>query len=231
MLRKPRLTVLAIVAMCLVDATMARGDTIAVSTADSGWYNTAGSHNPSNQNYISGDLSTSHFRNFFVFNLAAAAGEIITSAQLQLWTYFVTGSGTYTTYDVVTPVSTLTAGGSGQFTTYADLGSGVSFGSISLIPIQSHSLILITLNAAAIAAIQAQANVGAVFAIGGDFLGVSGTSAFASSDFNTANQLILQTQPTPVPDSASILALMLVVVLFAVAVKFSGLASALDRGR
>ncbi|HUE89355.1 MAG TPA: hypothetical protein VMO26_25020 [Vicinamibacterales bacterium] len=209
----------------LVDATVARANTIAISNTDSGWYDgDSGSHAPSNTSYFSGnDSFGNHYRNFFTFDLAAVAGETITSAQLQLFTYDISSFGTYTTYEVTTPVSTLTAGGSGQVTTYTDLGSGISFGSIGLSHGQSHSLILINLNAAAVAAIQANANIAAMFAIGGDFLG---GDAFGFSNFDTRNQLILQTQTQSMPESTSTLELMLMVGLFGVFVKFSGLASA-----
>jgi hypothetical protein len=230
MLRRLLPTLLAIVALSMVDASVAQADTINIINTDSGWYDSTGFHDPSIQNYVSGDIGD-HFRNFFTFNLAAAAGETITSAQLRLYTWDITSAGTYTSYDVATPVSTLTAGGSGQLTTYADLGSGVSYGSIGLSAVQTNTFILINLNAAAVAAIQANANsVAATFAIGGDFLGGAGDYAYGFSQFSVENQLILKTQSTStqsVPDSTSTLVLMLMVGLLGVVVKFSsGLKSA-----
>jgi len=202
MLRKPIVTLLAIVTLSLVDATAARGATITITNSDSGWYDVTGFHDPSVVNYIAGQFFGDQWRNFFVFDLSAVGGQTITGAQLQLFTHEISSSGTYTTYDVTTPVPALTAGGSGMLGTYSDLGSGLSFGSIGLSPGERYSLILIPLNATAITAIQA--NAGGLFAIGGDYLGDGGDEdyVFAFSDLdpgNTQNQLILQTAAT-VPD-------------------------------
>ena len=204
MLRKPIVTLLAIITLSLLDATAARGATISITNSDSGWYNEVGDHQADVTNYFSGQnpgFDDLHYRNWFVFDLTAAAGETITGAQLQLYTYQITESGTYTTYDVATPVPTLTAGGTGLVGIYADLGSGASFGSLALTTADEESLILINLNAAAVADIQANADISALFAIGGDFLSDSGFGhAYGFSSFDPRNQLILQTAAATVPD-------------------------------
>ena len=208
MLRRPFATLLTVAALCVANATVATAATITITNSDSGWYDTVGFHIPGNINYFSGDDGpTRHLRNFFVFDLSVAAGETITSAQLQLFTHDIIGSGLYTNYDVTTSVATLVAG-TGGLAAYDDLGSGASFGSISLSSSQTNSLILIDLNAAAIAAINA--NGAGLFAIGGDLVGGS-ASAFRSSQVapgNTLNQLILQT--SAVPDPASSLSLLMI---------------------
>jgi hypothetical protein len=208
MLRKPLVTLMAIGALCVVDARIAGAATITITNSDSGWYDNTGFHDPSEINYIAGQFFDSHWHDFFVFDLAAAVGQTITSAQLQLYTHTISSTGTYTNYDVTTPIALLTGGGGG-LGAYADLGGGASFGSINLMPGQSDSLVLINLNAAAIAAIQA--NVGGLFAIGGDYLGDGGSEdfAFGFSGFNptnTQNQLILQT--TSVPDGGLTMSLL-----------------------
>ena len=68
---------------------------------------------------------------------------------------------------MTTPISTLTAGGSGLVGIYNDLGSGTLFGSLLFSEADNGSLLSINLNASALAAISAAISGDGNFAIGG----------------------------------------------------------------
>lgn len=190
----------------VVFSANASASTVAFINTDSGWYTNLGNHAPGNTNYLTGDFSNSagsHFRNYFVFNLASLSGTV-TSAQLELWTYGITGSGVYSLYDVSSNAVTLQST-SNSLATYADLGSGLSFGSISLATVDANTLITINLNAAALAAIQASA--GGVFAVGGDFIG-GGNWAMGGSGLDGRNRLVVNTgAAAQTPEPASLILL------------------------
>jgi len=172
--------------------------TVEIAAYDSGWYSNGGYHLSSNTNYLAGFSGwVSSYRNFFTFDLGAISNNV-TSAILQLNTYTIQVPGTYSLFDVTTPVSQLTAGGTGLTGIYNDLGSGLSYGSKSLTYSQN-IIIQITLNASAIADINA--NSGGKFAIGGVFSGNG--YAFAYSQQNISNKLILNTRAS-VPEPASL---------------------------
>ena len=106
------------------------------------------------------------FRNFFVFDLAGLGP--VSSATLRLWNEQTTTTGTFTIFDVSTPISELTAGTNGvpNDAIFGDLGSGTPFGSAVVTPQSSGTVTLITFNAAGIAAINS--SLGGLFAVGGD---------------------------------------------------------------
>lgn len=139
-----------------------------INSADSGWYTDAGLHNPNNTNYINGLCSNcggAIFRDFFVFNIPV--GLTVTSATLFLDTFIydsLSASETLTLFDVSTNLNSL-LGGTGGIAAYNDLGSGVSYGSRVYTLADQNLFRSITLNAAALAAIQASA--GGLFALGG----------------------------------------------------------------
>ena len=162
-------------------------DVITVNVADSGYYNN-GSHNATDRNYFVGG-SGYEYNNFFVFDLSGI--ENATSATFQLYTFGVYSPGTYTLYDVGTPISSLTAGGTGLTDTYNDLGSGLSYGSVAVNG--GNSLIQITLNSNAISSIN---SAGGLWAIGGSY-DSSGTGAFHTSGSHSGNKLIVETIPEP----------------------------------
>ena len=204
MLRKTFITLFTVTAMCLSSATVARAATIAISNSDSGWYDDTGFHDPSNQNYIAGqyvfDGETFTQNNFFTFDLASLAGQTVISAKLQLFAYEVSSDGNYRTFNVTTPIASLTAGGSGLVATYVDLGGGPLYGQTGVTMAQSNTLITFDLNATAVAAINA--GIGSMFAIGGSYIGNGGTDdyTFGFSDFDLRNQLIVETERVAVPD-------------------------------
>ena len=63
--------ILGLLAVGLLAGPMAAG-AVTLNAVDSGWYNDAGFHDATNQNYIAGlcsDCGGAVFRNFFVFDL------------------------------------------------------------------------------------------------------------------------------------------------------------------
>jgi PEP-CTERM motif len=131
---------------------------ITVNAANTGWYQDAGlSNQPGGVNHIAGLCSNCGgptFRDFFVFNLPV--GVAVTSAQLSLNTFgydSANPSETFTLFDVSTSLNSLLAG-TGGIAAYNDLGSGVVYGSRVYTAADQNLVRTITLDAAAIAAIQ-----------------------------------------------------------------------------
>jgi hypothetical protein len=154
-----------------------------------GWYDSTGFNDPSNQNYIISDpalgcagcdgFSLSHTtHDFFAFRLGQGiiTGTIL-SATLSVGNPISPNPGflgpngdlLVSLWDVTTPVSTLTAGGSGLTGIYNDLGTGSLFGSRVTSAADNGTQIAFNLNANALAAIAAASGVEgtSLFAIGG----------------------------------------------------------------
>ncbi|MET0744603.1 MAG: cadherin domain-containing protein [Microvirga sp.] len=135
-----------------------------ITTFDEGWYNAAGTHDPSNENTITGNSSGAGFNSFFAFDLAGL-DKLVTKATFRVQ---VDTGGTFgldplesiSLWGVSTPVATLLAGSTNA---YSDLQSGISNGSFSFSPVKG-STYEITLTADAVAAIN-NAH-GAKFALG-----------------------------------------------------------------
>ena len=138
-----------------------------INSADSGWYNSLGTHDPTNTNYIAGlcsDCGGPTYRNFFTFNIPTA---VITTATLSLNTFIYDSTNpfeTYTLFDITTNLNTL-LGGTGGVGAYNDLGSGTVYGTRNYVAGDANLFRSITLNAAAIAALQSAS--GGTFALGG----------------------------------------------------------------
>src|SRR4029079_10209225 len=85
---------------------------LTVNAADTGWYNSLGTHDPNNANYLVGN-SFDTYRNFFVFNIPALPGPI-SKAELRINTYTIAstnGNETFQLRHVSTAIPTLRAGG------------------------------------------------------------------------------------------------------------------------
>ena len=161
------------------------GSTV-LNAVSSGWYSDAGFHASSNNNYIVGnclpaicDGGDGATRNdFFVFDLSGVAGPI-TSASLSIANpsaadnidppFSSDGFGgvptTYTTWDVSTSIAALTADATNATGTYADLGSGVFYGSTPANASTNGAQVMVALDGAALAEIRGAE--GGQFAIGG----------------------------------------------------------------
>lgn len=84
------------------------------NSTDNGWYLSNGFHDPSNTNIFAGSYD-SH-RNFFTFDLSSAAGQTVTSAQLNILSQGVmsAGSQTYEVFDYTGSISSLINGLCGE---------------------------------------------------------------------------------------------------------------------
>ena len=187
-------TYLALVAVLL---TPMAAQAVVISYTDSGWYDDTGFHNPSNQNYIAGLCSAcggggAVFRNWFVFDLTGVGTAI--SAVLRLDTSTVETGGTYSLWDVLTGVGTLTAGGSGLTGIFDDLGMGDMFGSIAITADQDNEIIEIALSSAALASINAADG---LWAIGGSY--ESDLSTYFGSDFSRLTRELVINVSAPEP--------------------------------
>lgn len=140
-----------------------------VNASYTGWYDQTGSHFATNPNYIAGVCGSSDSCNgddvnqndFFVFAIPAGS---YTSAVLQIYNPSVAADGydgficpcgslTYTNWDVTTAISTLIADNTGALGIFNDLGSGIQYGSVVVSAADDGTLVNITLNADALAAI------------------------------------------------------------------------------
>jgi subtilisin family serine protease/Ca2+-binding RTX toxin-like protein len=135
-----------------------------ILASDTGWYNNTGSHDPGNTNYFVGDASGPLYRNWMTFNLPTLVQPIV-SAQLQIKTYSANASETYELRDVITPVTTLVAGGTGLTSIYNDLGDGVIYGSRNFTSADSNQTVSINLNSSLVSALNTKS--GQAFALGG----------------------------------------------------------------
>jgi hypothetical protein len=172
---RPIVLGLTLLGMLLAPA-VARADVI--NAIDSGWYSEAGAHTAQNQNYLTGDLSGSGRRSFFVFDLTAVANEIV-NASVQLYNPdnalpalrgYVSPDATETfrLYDVSTPVASLTASsaaGPAGVAVFDDLGSGSVFGERVVSVADNGTTVSVALNADGLAALNAAR--GGLFALGG----------------------------------------------------------------
>jgi len=138
--------------------SLGTGPSLTVDAADSEWWDSTGSHDASNPNYLVGTSVGTQYRDFFVFDLSAVSLPII-GAQLRLSAALGLGgpgpTETYTVFDVTTPIPALEVSGSGQTGIFADLGTGASFGTTTVSKADSGGIVSITLNAAALASLNA----------------------------------------------------------------------------
>lgn len=171
--------ILLVLTFLLSQSNLAQAQTISASQVleldaiDSGWYTNVGYHNPDNTNYVVGDCYLPQcsnlvtYRNFFVFDLSGVAGDIVSATLLIENPPDGYNSNdpaeTWTTFNVMTPVPTLVAGGSGLTSIYDDLGSGQTFG--SAVVISTNTLVPMVVNPVGLSALNAQ--IGDQFAIGG----------------------------------------------------------------
>jgi hypothetical protein len=149
--------------------------TVSLAAFDSGWYDSTGFHSSANDNYLVGFFDPNEYRNFFVFDRSTIEGTILSAT----FSAFNPTSGfssldaseTYSLFDVTTPIAALRAGGSGQFATFADLGTGTVFGSRSISNANQGQSVDVTLNASALAALNATSG---HYAIGGALTSIDG---------------------------------------------------------
>lgn len=178
---------------------------LVLEAVDSGNYDWEGDHSSSNTYYPAGDTAASGYnelRNFFIFDLSAVTGPVL-GATLELYNPSNppdAGNGynspdsfeTYSLWEVVTDVSTLTAGGSGLTGIFDDLGGGTAFGTIDMTEADNGTIVSISLNHNAENAIVAAA--GGLWAVGGAVMTLDGTPlqvVFGTANGSMSRRLLL----------------------------------------
>lgn len=131
-----------------------------------GWWSDSQPVSQDNDNYFVGDLGNSRLNNFFTFKVSDVARGSIVSATLRI---HETGCGqgfpvTYSLFDVSTDATTLNLNDGINAAILNDLGSGASYGSVSLANNPTGPF-EISLTSAAIADIED--SIGQYFSIGG----------------------------------------------------------------
>ncbi|HYE63971.1 MAG TPA: Calx-beta domain-containing protein, partial [Pyrinomonadaceae bacterium] len=169
-----------------IAAPLAMQTVFTLNALDSGWYNGFGNYNdnpdiPDNDNYLCGRVSSTEFRNFFVFDLSNVKGTV-RNATLRvlnpdLGYRSLDSSETYTIYDVSTAVSVLRTPATGRTDIFDDLGSGTTFGSVVIDKPASGASVIVSasLNGAALAALNSDRS---LFALGGALTTVAGPNEF-----------------------------------------------------
>jgi hypothetical protein len=179
-----------------------------VNAVDSGWIATDGTHTAANNNYAVGQVlfnsnPLSEFRNYATFALSGTTPTII-GAELRLFNPTNAYSSpdpteTYTLFDVSATPTALDAnrlaGDATGSAIHADLGSGTVYGARVVSAADNNTTIAITLNAAAVAALNAA--IGSTISFGGAITTIAGTAmqsvfGFTSGAAGTV-QLVLQT--------------------------------------
>ena len=198
----------------LIDCQLVSAQTVVIPHSDRGWYAETGFHNPGNSNYVVGDSRTFLFapadsRNFFVFDLSSIT-QPIASAKLALSVLSSLGgagynsvdpSENYELHDVTTSIATL-LNGTGGVAAHTDLGSGVVYGNRTMTAADLGSVVEITLNAAAISALDGATG---LIGIGGLLTTLDGLAnnefTFGSSG-NATDTTELRITLVPEPSSA-----------------------------
>lgn len=186
----------------LASVAPASAATVEILAVDNGWYRSDGVHSPSNPNIIEGNLGTFDYNNWFLFDLSNLMGEVV-SATLTIFggNGNYTGpesSATYSAYDVTTDLGLLQSG-LGGVSAYADLGTGVQYGStvIATPGTEWTPMPEVVLNLAG-ALPDLNAVSGGRFAVGGTSTMQYGT-LWSSSGLLPGAKLTLETVVSPVP--------------------------------
>jgi hypothetical protein len=201
---------MAALALLAGSVQRAEAQTITLDAADSGWYNSIGTHSPENPNYLTGRSAAGLiYNNFFVFDLSSITLPIA-SAELQLFNPAsppAPGYSSpdpreiYTPFDVSTAIPTLVAEGRERTDIFADLGSGVPYGSQVVSAEDNGRVVTIGLNPSGVADLNRA--VGGLFAVGGTLTtlrpgGTQNELVFAATHVGApTRQLVVTLIPEP----------------------------------
>lgn len=202
----------AVTAAVLAFSVPAHAEIMVLTAQDSGSYSNTGFHQGTNQNYLVGRTTGVVRNNFFVFDISSIVPGTVTSAVLRLFNppnafRSSDATETFTLFDVSTPISELVAGGSDRTNIFADLGSGVAFGSYNASTLDNNSVIEIPLNAAAL---QRLNQGGTLLAFGGAITSLQPVPPFPASEdlfafTNALGEPIRQLVISPVPAPPGVL--------------------------
>lgn len=151
------------------------GGAIVLNSYDRGWYDTSGTHSPSNDNYGTGATHNT----FFLFDLSSV-GTSITSATMQFYNptngYLSPNlSETLEIHDISTSYASISAG-TGGVGAYNDLGSGILYGAQTVSAADNGQVVTVTLNGSAVSALETARTGSAQWGAGAALL-LAGSSA------------------------------------------------------
>lgn len=184
---------------------------IQVSASSLGWYNEDGEHDSSNKNTLTGYLVDKEYRSFFTWQIPTLS-EAVTSALIRIdiaYGFGASNNGPLTgemfdiTFDNLAFLTATNGAGNGQ-TIFTDLGTGNTYGDITVQSNFQYGYTFdVELNSAAIEAINNSG--GGVFGLGMKVIGSpSSNPYFLFSDYYNAGSQILVLNPAavvPEPDS------------------------------
>lgn len=151
--------------------TSERSEAAPLLAVDQGWYDQGGAHNPDRIDILTINHPGSELRSFVLFDLTSLT-EAITSAEL---TFFAsngqaaeTATNTLSFYDVTTPASALTNESLVDGYIFDDLGDGTLYGSTTQSVVSGEAMpgFSVSLNAVAVAALEAARLGSGFFAVG-----------------------------------------------------------------
>jgi len=195
---------------CVLPSTMVLGGSINVEAENRGWYTDFGLHLSGNPSYYIGDDGEALYRNFFVFEIPVFS-ETVTGATLKLWNppngfFSQDPSETYELFAVSTPIEDLVSDQFSATDIYENLGSGLSFGSITLSDSDNDNFVVLTLNATFLSALNAAQ--GMQLAIGGALTTLTpgdDAGAFIGTESEDTPPPVLTVQTVPEPATAVLL--------------------------
>jgi hypothetical protein len=114
-------------------ACSAQAEPVSITAFDRGWYSQSGFHDPSNNNYLTGQTADGELRSWFVFDLSSVSPRALVGARLLLdgrfW-FTDSGSETFQVTSTTTSRQSLAAGTAGA-AGFSTLGNGAIYGSFT----------------------------------------------------------------------------------------------------
>ena len=106
---------------------------IVITSTDRGWYDSAGSHTPSIENYLAGKYASKMYRNWFIFSIPAFTGTVI-GAEFRIRTHTGESPDSFEDYQIraVTTAAATVQSGISNPGIYQDLGDGAILGTYRL---------------------------------------------------------------------------------------------------
>lgn len=202
---------MALTAACLAQLTAAYAAIVNLPTIDRGTIQDNGTHFYSSVNYAAGsDMTGRVFRSFYLFDLSALSGNIVTGATLKILLpsdgYTSPDSSEhYTLYDVLPGSLPILEGDVGSIVNtsiFDDLGSGNIYAGTEVLESAAGSFIELSLDAQALSDMNSA--IGSKFAIGGAVTSLSQPAStqeviFVNTQFTPLSDTFLTLEITPIP--------------------------------